>query len=89
MSEVYRVIDGTNILLGAQDVYFEEKGAFTSQISCDMLKDVGCTYVITGHSETRQYLEDMISSMSKEITMILISHEHIYDLQISDKICLS
>ena len=40
-------------------------------------------------SETRQYLEEMISSMSREITMILISHEHIYDLQISGKICLS
>ena len=71
LSEVYRVIDGTNILLGAQDVYFEEKGAFTSQISCDMLKDVGCTYVIIGHSEKRQYFGETNESVNKKVKAAL------------------
>ncbi|MBW2966652.1 triose-phosphate isomerase [Candidatus Woesearchaeota archaeon] len=71
LSEVFRVVDGTNILLGAQDVYFEEKGAFTSQISCDMLKDVGCTYVIIGHSERRQYFGETDESVNKKVKMVL------------------
>lgn len=43
----------TNLRLGAQNLYFETKGAFTGEISIDMLKDVGCEYVIIGHSERR------------------------------------
>jgi triosephosphate isomerase len=46
-------IDGTDIKLGAQNCYFEPKGAFTGEISADMLKAAGCTYVIIGHSERR------------------------------------
>jgi len=73
LSEVYRVIDGTNILLGAQDVYFEEKGAFTSQISCSMLKDAGCVYVIIGHSERRQYFGETNESVNKKVKAALNS----------------
>lgn len=46
-------IDGTNITLGAQDTFWEESGAWTRQIAPGMLKDVGCRWVIVGHSETR------------------------------------
>lgn len=46
---------GTNIHIGAENVHFEEKGAFTGEVSCAMLKEVGCEYVIIGHSERRQY----------------------------------
>ncbi len=46
---------GTNVKLSAQNVFYEEKGAFTGEISPPMLVDVGCEYVIIGHSERRQY----------------------------------
>ena len=46
---------GTNIRIGAENVHFEEKGAFTGEVSCAMLKEVGAEYVIIGHSERRQY----------------------------------
>ena len=49
------VIAGTNIKLGAQNVHFEAKGAFTGELSADMLKASGVEYVIIGHSERRQY----------------------------------
>ena len=71
LSDVDKLVTGTNIKLGAQDVYFEEKGAFTSQISCEMLKDVGCTYVIIGHSERRQYFHETNTSVNKKVKMAL------------------
>ena len=49
------LIEGTNIKLGAQNVHFAEKGAYTGELSADMLKASGCEYVIIGHSERRQY----------------------------------
>ena len=49
------IIEGTNVKLGAQNVHFEAKGAFTGELSADMLKASGCEYVIIGHSERRQY----------------------------------
>ena len=49
------VIEGTNVKLGAQNVHFEAKGAFTGELSAEMLKAAGCEYVIIGHSERRQY----------------------------------
>ncbi|GAB4484142.1 MAG: triose-phosphate isomerase [Thermodesulfovibrionales bacterium] len=48
-------IGGTNIQLAAQDMHWEEKGAFTGEVSPAMLLDAGCRYVIIGHSERRQY----------------------------------
>ena len=46
---------GTNVKIGAQNVHFEEKGAFTGEISAEMLLESGAEYVIVGHSERRQY----------------------------------
>ncbi len=53
---VAQVIANSHVRLGAQDVYFEAKGAFTGEISCDMLKDCKCQYVILGHSERRHVI---------------------------------
>ena len=53
LHEVARALNGSNIGLGAQDVFWKLQGAYTSQISPSMLTDVGCTYTIIGHSETR------------------------------------
>ena len=52
---VQKLIEGTNIKLGAQNVHWAEKGAFTGEISADMLKSRGVEYAIVGHSERRQY----------------------------------
>ena len=55
LAAVSEVIKGTNIKLGAQNVHFKASGAYTGELSCDMIKAVGCEYVISGHSERRQY----------------------------------
>ncbi len=51
-------VAGTNIGLGAQNMHWEDKGAFTGEIAPAMLKDIGCTHVIIGHSERRQYFAE-------------------------------
>jgi triosephosphate isomerase len=59
LSEVVRVLDDSDVAVGAQDVCAEPVGAFTGQVAAAMLKDVGCRYVIVGHSERRRlYHED-------------------------------
>lgn len=56
LHDVAKVLTSGNIALGAQDVYFESNGAFTGEISCEMLKDVCCSYAIIGHSERRHVI---------------------------------
>ena len=55
LAAVSEVIKGTNIKLGAENVHFKASGAYTGELSTDMIKAVGCEYVIIGHSERRQY----------------------------------
>jgi triosephosphate isomerase len=55
LAVVGEIIEGTAITLGAQNCYFELKGAFTGEVSAPMLVSAGCQYVILGHSERRQY----------------------------------
>ena len=52
---VVEAAKGSNIQIGAENMYFEEKGAFTGEVSAEMLKDLGVDYVIMGHSERREY----------------------------------
>ena len=61
---------GHKIVLGAQDTFFEEKGAFTGQVSAVMLKDLGCKYVIVGHSEKRAH-GDNDEIINKKIHILL------------------
>ena len=49
------LLDGTAVALGAQNMHYEAKGAYTGEIAPQMLKELGCSYVILGHSERRQY----------------------------------
>ncbi len=56
---------GTNIHVGAENVHFEKSGAYTGEISADMLVDLGVEYVITGHSERRQYFAETDETVNK------------------------
>lgn len=62
---VSEALKGSNIALGAQNVHFEKKGAFTGEISADMLKEYGVKYVIIGHSERRQYFGETDETVNK------------------------
>ena len=55
LSEVKKAIEGSQVKLGAQNMYWEDEGAFTGEVSAPMLKDAGCEYAVIGHSERRQY----------------------------------
>lgn len=60
-------LKNTNIALAAQDVFYEEKGAYTGEVSTLMLVDIGCKYVIVGHSERRQYFKETDGIVNKKI----------------------
>ena len=58
---------GTNIQIGAENMYFEEKGAYTGEISPNMLDDAGVKYVIIGHSERREYFAETNKTVNKKV----------------------
>lgn len=63
---VSRIIQGTPVALGAQNCYFEPKGAFTGEISVNMLQHLGCNYIIVGHSERRKYFHENNALINKK-----------------------
>lgn len=64
-------IAGTNVKLGAQNMHWELNGAYTGELSPEMLKDVGCEYVIIGHSERRQYFGETNETVNKKVKTAL------------------
>ncbi len=66
-----RAIEGSPILLGAQNVYWEEQGAFTGEISAAMLVDCGCRYVIIGHSERRGQMAESDQEVNRKVKAAL------------------
>jgi triosephosphate isomerase len=61
------ILKNTDIKLSAQNVFYEEKGAFTGEVSPAMLSDIGCKYVIIGHSERRQYFKETDEIVNRKI----------------------
>ena len=59
--------EGSNIAIGAENMYFEEKGAFTGEIAPDMLTEAGVKYVIIGHSERRRYFAETNETVNKKV----------------------
>lgn len=66
LGAVAKVLIGSNMTLSAQNLFWEEKGAFTGEISAEMLLDAGCDYVIVGHSERRQFFGDSDEAVNKK-----------------------
>jgi triosephosphate isomerase len=73
LSSVSEIVSGSNIHLAAQDCYWEEEGAFTGEVSPKLLKDAGCSHVIIGHSERRQYFGETDESVNKKVKAALAS----------------
>jgi len=67
LAEVGRVLDGSAIRLGAQDMFWEPQGAYTGEISPPMLADLRCHYVIVGHSERRQHFEESDEVVTRKV----------------------
>ena len=64
---VVEAVKGTNVEVGAENMYVEEKGAYTGEISPNMLVDAGCKYVIIGHSERREYFKEDDCFLNKKV----------------------
>ncbi len=68
---VVEAVKGTNVEVGAENMYFEEKGAYTGEISAEMLVDAGVKYVIIGHSERRDYFKEDDVLLNKKVKKAL------------------
>jgi len=66
-------VKGSNINIGAQNLFWEPKGAFTGEISPTMVKDTGCSYVLIGHSERRQYFNETDETVNKKTKAALVT----------------
>jgi triosephosphate isomerase len=69
---IHKELEGSSIRLAAQNLYWEEKGAFTGEVSPLMLKEVGCYYVILGHSERRQLFGETDETVNRRIKAAII-----------------
>lgn len=71
LSTVAELLKGTDIGLGAQDLFWADEGAYTGEVSPVMLKELGCSYVIIGHSERRQYFGETDETVNKKVKAAL------------------
>ena len=68
---VVEAVKGTNVQVGAENMYIEEKGAYTGEIAPAMIVDAGCKYVIIGHSERREYFQESDEFLNKKVLKAL------------------
>lgn len=71
LQRVKEIVKGTSVKVGAQDVFWENKGAYTGEVSAPMLIEAGCEYVIIGHSERRKYLMENYEMVNKEVKAVI------------------
>lgn len=71
LSAVNEITKDTDISIGSQNIYTEDKGAYTGEISASMLKSVGCRYAIIGHSERREYFKESNDFLNKKVKVAL------------------
>jgi triosephosphate isomerase (TIM) len=73
LTSVKTAVSGSNILLAAQNCFWEEEGAYTGEVSPKLLKDAGCSHIIIGHSERRQYFGENDETVNKKIKSALMA----------------
>src|SRR5512135_2394328 len=73
LAEISRLLEGTGIGVGAQNLFWEDRGAYTGEVSGPMLKDAGCTHVLVGHSERRQYFGETDQGVNRKVRAALRS----------------
>ena len=71
LSSVASVLSGSGVAMAAQNVFYEEKGAYTGEVAPALLKDAGCEYVIIGHSERRKYFHETDGTVNLKIRKTL------------------
>ena len=71
LKDLVEATKGTNIKIGAQNMHFEESGAYTGEVSAAMLNEIGVDYVIIGHSERRQYFNESNEAVNKKVLKAL------------------
>ncbi|MFA5423027.1 MAG: triose-phosphate isomerase [Phycisphaerae bacterium] len=71
LTQVVNAARSSGISVGAQDLYFEQKGAFTGEISANMIKDVGCNYCLCGHSERRHVIGETDELINKKVHAVI------------------
>jgi triosephosphate isomerase len=71
LADVHDVLAGSAIAVGAQNMFYEDNGAFTGEISAAMLKDVGCSFVIVGHSERRHVIGETDELINRKVVKAL------------------
>jgi len=71
LSDLAGIFKGSRIKLGAQNVFWEDKGMYTGEVSADMLTEVGCQYVILGHSDRRKYLSENYEMIHKKVRAVI------------------
>jgi triosephosphate isomerase len=71
LASVSETIKGSRVSLAAQNMFYEDKGAYTGEIAPGMLKDIGCTYVIIGHSERRKYFHERDNDVNLKVKKAL------------------
>lgn len=71
LSTLKEIFEGTDIGVGAQNVHFEEEGAYTGEISAAMLEEIGVDYCIVGHSERRQYFAETDETVNRKLKRLL------------------
>ncbi len=68
IQSVAKVLSASSVAVGAQDIYTEKQGAFTGEISASMLRDIGCTYALCGHSERRHVIGEQDELINKKVS---------------------
>ena len=97
LSKVKDVVEEVGITVGAQSIFFEDKGAYTGSVAASMVKSVGCEYVLCGHSERRTLFSDSDDAINRKVRKVLEAGmkpilcigetKEEYDLQIKNEVC--
>jgi len=97
LSKVKEVVEDMGITVGAQSIFFEDKGAYTGSVAASMVKSVGCEYILCGHSERRTLFSDSDDAINRKVRKVLDmgmkpilcigETKEEYDLKIKNEVC--